>query len=214
MTKIPPCRALFPLLFWVTACNPAAPTDNKRTAELADKLVACQNERSNTKEELGQAKADLARAQSQLAALQEKIAAPPPRAGRTPPRMEAFTHEVPGAHPSVRGRRPEPTGPADPAAEAQEAQAVAQLLRARAAQLRVCYERGLKHNDKLQFVTQVKVQLTVDPSGAARDVVLHPRTEPEMEGCIRQTITRWQFPPFRGHAVTVEQPVNLKVQGS
>lgn len=104
-------------------------------------------------------------------------------------------------------------GPKNPAAEALAAQEAAQTLRSHVSQFRPCYERGLKRNANLQFITQVKVQLTVTPDGHAKDVQISPRTDPDMESCMSQTIGRWRLSPYKGQPVVLEVPVNLRAQG-
>jgi hypothetical protein len=205
---------LYPsLLACLCGCPSSAPEDGKRTAELADKLVSCQNERSALKEQLGgaqvelqqlKAQADKAPAAAPAAPAQEQ----PKRAGRSLPRHGLPSHDVAAARPAVQR-----TGPDNPAAEAKAAQEMAQQLRSQGSQFRPCYERGLKRNANLQFVNQIKVRLTVGPDGRAREVHTIPRTESDMESCIAQLVSRWQVTPYKGQPVQVEMPVNLRVQG-
>jgi hypothetical protein len=194
------------LLALLSGCpSSPPPSDSQRTAELADKLVSCQNERSALKERLAGAQAELTRLKGQPTPAAPAAA---PRAGRAGPRAHAgaASKDVIAARPVV------PRGPENPAAEARAAQEAAQKLKASVALFKPCYERGLKRNANLQFVTQVHVRLTVTPEGAARDVRLSPKTESDMEACIAHAISRWHFTPYRGQPVVVDAPVSLRVQ--
>lgn len=198
-------RTLVPLLALVSGCpsSSSTATENRRTAELAEQLVSCQNERSALKEQLGGVQAELSRLKGQIAA--PPPAAPVPRAGRVLPRLPS--RDVLTARPSVPHSVPDST-----AAEERAAQEMGRLLRSNGRLLRPCYERGLKRNANLQFVSQIKVRLTVTPDGRARDVHISPRTEGDMEACIAQVISRWHIPHYKGQPVVVEMPVSLKVQ--
>lgn len=201
--------ALLPsLVVLLGGCPASTPKDEGgRTAELADKLVSCQNERSSLKEQLGAAEAQVRQLKSEAAAAPAapQAEAAVPRAGRAAPHGASAARET--ARPAVR------RGPDNPEAEARAAKEMAQLLRAQAGQLRPCYERGLKRNANLQFVSQINVRLTVNPDGHARDVRTSPRTDPDMESCIAQLASRWSVTPYKGQPVQVELPVSLKVQG-
>ncbi|MCS6913359.1 MAG: AgmX/PglI C-terminal domain-containing protein [Myxococcales bacterium] len=197
-------KTLLPLLALVSGCPSSSSTakEHRRTAELADQLVSCQNERSALKEQLASLQLELSRLKEQLAAAP---AAPVPRAGRTLPRLPS--HDVLAARPTLPQTRLDTTG-----AEERAAQEMGRILRSNGHLLRPCYERGLKRNTNLQFVSQIKVRLTVTPDGRTRDVHISPRTEGDMEACIAQIISRWHVPHYRGQPVVVEMPVSLKVQ--
>ena len=202
---------LYPsLLAFLCGCPSSAPDAGKRTAELADKLVSCQNERSSLKEQLGGAQGEIQRLKAQAERAPAAPAAPEqaPRAGRSVPRHALPTRDVVAARPAVQR-----TGPDNPVAEAKAAQEMAQQLRSQGSQFRPCYERGLKRNANLQFITQIKVRLTVGPDGRARDVHTTPRTESDMEACIATVVSHWNVTPYKGQPVQVEMPVNLRVQG-
>lgn len=176
--------------------------EGKRTAELAEQLVSCQNERSALKEQLAGAQAELARR--------------PQDAPQDKPGEKAETHAGRSARASGIVRRDVThavrRGPENPAEEARAAQEVVALLKGHVGQFKPCYERALKRNANLQFVTQVKVQLTAMPDGHGKDVRISPRADGEMEACVAQVISRWRFPTFKGQPVVMEVPVNLRVQ--
>lgn len=176
--------------------------EGKRTAELAEQLVSCQNERSALKEQLAGAQAELARRPQE--APQDGDKDKTQRAGRTAPRAGLGG----GAHSHAVVRR----GPENPAAEARAAQEVVAILKGHVGQFKPCYERALKRNANLQFVTQVKVRLTATPDGHGKDVHISPRADGEMEACMAQVISRWRLPTFKGQPVVMEVPVNLRVQ--
>lgn len=185
--------------------------DGARTAALADQLVTCQNERGALKEQLAQAQGELRKAQEAPKAAPHE-ADPPPRSGRTPSaRSLLHTPSVlSGGRPALPAPR---LGPSNPEAEARTAQEVARIVKSHVGQLRPCYERGLKRNANVQFISQLKVQLSAMPDGRIQEVHFSPRTEADMEACMTQAITRWRVPSYKGQPVVLEVPVNLKVQG-
>ncbi len=77
--------------------------------------------------------------------------------------------------------------------------------------LQGCYERALKKNAGLQMRAGLGVTLgiTVKPVGAVDSVDVSPSVDAEMTKCIKATISRWKFPTFTGHAVTIEQKLTL-----
>jgi hypothetical protein len=77
--------------------------------------------------------------------------------------------------------------------------------------LQGCYERALKKNAGLQMRAGLGVTLaiTVKPVGVVDSVEVLPSVDPEMTKCIKATISRWKFPTFTGHAVTIEQKLTL-----
>lgn len=211
------------------ACHSADKTEGRRTTELAEKLVACENERNDLKEKLATVQAERTRAAAPLTdggtgpaeaaeapgktagttQAQAKSAAAGPavrRAGRTPPRG---TDDVAPARPMVH----HVSGRDNPAAEYHAFEVVAQLLKSHSREFRPCYEKGLKRNASLQFVSQVKVRVTATPEGRPKDVHLTPKADPEMESCIAHLIASWPLPRYQGQPVVVEMPVSLKVQG-
>ena len=77
--------------------------------------------------------------------------------------------------------------------------------------LQGCYERALKKNASLQMRSGLGVTLgiTVKPVGQVEGVEVSPSVDAEMTKCIKTTISRWKFPTFTGHAVTIEQKLTL-----
>jgi hypothetical protein len=77
--------------------------------------------------------------------------------------------------------------------------------------LQACYERALKKNAGLQMRAGLGVTLgiTVKPVGQVDGVDISPSVDTEMTKCMKATITRWKFPSFTGHAVTIEQKLTL-----
>jgi hypothetical protein len=77
--------------------------------------------------------------------------------------------------------------------------------------LQGCYERALKKNSALQMRAGLGVTLgiTVKPVGQVEGVEVSPSVDPEMTKCIKTTISRWKFPTFTGHSVTIEQKLTL-----
>jgi len=77
--------------------------------------------------------------------------------------------------------------------------------------LQACYERALKRNAGLQMRAGLGVTLaiTVKPVGQVDVVDVSPSVDAEMTKCMKATITRWKFPTFTGHAVTIEQKLTL-----
>ncbi len=211
-------------LLLLAACNPssesAGPT--KRTAELAEKLVTCENERNDLRDKLGTSMSELTQLKTAPKptglngdgpAIRNPADAPGPagstaaRAGRAAPRKPAgLGHEL-------RATGPRATGPENPEAEAREANLVAQALKSHVGEFRPCYERGLKRNSNLQFINQVKIRVTIAPDGRAQDIHITPKTDSDMESCIGQVVSHWPFPAYRGQPVVLEVPVNLKIQG-
>jgi hypothetical protein len=77
--------------------------------------------------------------------------------------------------------------------------------------LQACYERALKKNAGLQMRAGLGVTLgiTVKPVGLVDNVDVSPSVDNDMTKCIKTTISRWKFPTFTGHAVTIEQKLTL-----
>jgi hypothetical protein len=77
--------------------------------------------------------------------------------------------------------------------------------------LQGCYERALKKNAGLQMRSGLGVTLgiTVKPMGQVDSVDVSPSVDADMTRCMKATIARWKFPTFTGRAVTIEQRLTL-----
>ena len=175
-------RRLVPLsaLFFVAACGSGGDgEDPAARAKLASDLVQCQNDRTALKEKLGDVQTEL-----------KKV-----KAENDPTQHLDAINAAPGEVQHHEGNLPP--------------QAVMKVLKANAASLRACYERGLKRQPELRYVSTVNVHFSVRNSGNAGDVSYSPRTNAEMEECMSAAIGRWRFPTFSGDPVQFEAPVNL-----
>jgi hypothetical protein len=157
--------------------------DVKAKAELADKLVNCNNELSNLKAELASTKAALAEAQKAASAV-----------------VKLDPVDVPGGKPNPGVKHMEGNVSPD---------AVVKVVRQNSGGLRACYEHALKRKPDLQYVASVTAHFSIRNSGAALGVSFTPHTDQEMERCMAQTMEKWKFPTFQGDPVAFEQPVNL-----
>lgn len=174
-------RSLSLLLLVAAGCQGGASADDSARAKMASDLVQCQNDRSALKEKISDLTVEL---QKLRAANEPK--APDPVAAPRP------------------SESPKKLGEANIAPEA-----LGRVVKKNSAGLRTCYEKGLKHNPNLQYVTAVKVRFDVSGAGTATDVAFSPHTDSEMEKCMGKTIAGWKFPTFTGQPVTIEAPVSL-----
>lgn len=161
-----------------------------RLMEANNKNVACQKE-------LAEAKATRDNLKKQLAV----AIANPTKINLTDPEIIELIADARKA----RGAGPE-VGQGD--LNPKEASAI--VMRGAPA-LQGCYERALKRNAGLQMRAGLGVTLgiTVKPAGAVDSVDVTPSVDAEMTKCMKSTISRWKFPTFTGHAVTIEQKLTL-----
>ncbi len=92
------------------------------------------------------------------------------------------------------------------------ADAATKVIQTNLGGLRGCYERGLKRNPNLQFVSRINARFAVKNSGGAINVDFSPHSDHEMERCMAQAIGRWRFPSFSGDPVQIDYPVSLVVK--
>jgi hypothetical protein len=177
-------------------CTTSAPPDDSARAKMADELVQCKNERLSLKEKIADLTAELEKLKA--AAADAAAAAAPAAQPDTPKATEATTanRKAEVAHRSVAGGE-----------ISQEA--LVQVVKKNSTNLRACYERGMKRRPELQYVSSVEARITVENSGIASGVTFSPRTDSEMEKCMRKAIATWPFPSFKGDAVQVQVPVSL-----
>jgi hypothetical protein len=176
------------------------PSDDEAKAKMAmaNDLVQCRNDNQALKEKISDLTAELQKLRAQQAAAPEAgagTAAPTTAAGNPTP-------AVASAHPKKMGAEGEGEADISPVV-------LGRVVKAKSPALRVCYEKGLKHNPNLQYVSSVKVHFSVNNTGAASDVSFSPHVDREMEKCMSSTIAKWQFPQFHGRPVEVEAPVSL-----
>jgi hypothetical protein len=161
----------------------------RQLLESSDKVIACQK--------------DLAQAKDQVNGLKHQLA----QAMANPSRVELTDPEVIELVASIHNAPPS-GGDAQPTLDPKKA---SEVLMNGATALQSCYERALKKNAKLQTQAGLKMTLgvTVRPSGEVKAVDVAPVIDREMVDCIRSIATRWKFPSFSGKEVTIEQKVTL-----
>jgi hypothetical protein len=162
----------------------------KRLLESNDKVLACQKELAEAKNQAGGLKRQLAQAVA------------------NPSRVQLTDPEVIELVASLRGPAPAAAAGGGNALDPQQASAI--VMRGAPA-MQQCYERALKKNASLQTQAGIGLMLgiTVRPSGEVGAVDISPNVDKEMTGCIRGAATRWKFPSFSGSPVTIEQKVTL-----
>lgn len=178
------------LLGLAGGCNKTDEGMTARLLEANSKNVACLKELAQTKAERDSLKKQLATAMANPTKLQ-----------LTDPEIIELIADARKA----RGAGPEfGQGDLNP----KEASAI--VMRGAPA-LQGCYERALKRNAGLQMRAGLGVVLgiTVKPAGDVESVDVNPSVDSEMTKCIKTTISRWKFPTFTGHAVTIEQRLTL-----
>lgn len=178
------------LLGLAGGCNKTDEGMTARLLEANSKNVACLKELAQTKAERDSLKKQLATAMANPTKLQ-----------LTDPEIIELIADARKA----RGAGPEfGQGDLNP----KEASAI--VMRGAPA-LQGCYERALKRNAGLQMRAGLGVVLgiTVKPAGDVESVDVNPSVDSDMTKCIKTTISRWKFPTFTGHAVTIEQRLTL-----
>ncbi len=176
-------RICLPLAIACFGCSGGGGAEPAANTKLADDLVACQNERSQLKEKLRDAEARAKKAEEAASAV-VKI---------DPPLELHGSAQTPEKH--VEGNLPP--------------EAVVKVFKANQGGLRACYEKGLKRNPNLQYVSAVNAHFAVKNTGNAIGVNFTPHADGEMERCMAQAITRWHFPSFTGDPVQFDYPVSL-----
>ena len=156
--------------------------DDAAKSKLAGDLVACQNDRSTLKEQLRDAQARLKKAEDAASTI---VKIDPPLELKAQPPTEKH----------LEGNLPP--------------DAVVKVFKANQGGLRACYEKGLKRNPNLQYVSNVNAHFAVRNTGNAIGVSFTPHADVEMEKCMAQTIGRWHFPSFTGDPVQFDYPVSL-----
>ena len=86
----------------------------------------------------------------------------------------------------------------------------ADLLQQRNGEFRPCYERGLKQNTNLRYLTRLTARVVVSPRGHASSLTISPDTQTNMEDCMSRVMGRWQFARYTGAPIVVEVPVTLR----
>jgi hypothetical protein len=163
-----------------------------RLMESNNKVLACQK--------------DLAQAKDQIGALKRQLAqaiAEPSRVTLTDPDIIELV-----ASRKSQAAAPKQTGDVVPTLNPREA---SRIVMQGASAMQQCYERALKKNASLQFKSGLGVTLgiTVKPSGQVETVDVNPSVDKDLTQCFKTTVLRWKFPTFTGTAVTIEQKLTL-----
>jgi hypothetical protein len=174
-------RPVLTLSLVLAACGGGQQDDSAKT-KLATDLVQCRNDLLQLKEQLAQAKADLLKAQQ--AALVK---------------LDPVDVKVGGTQPKSTGGKEGNVSP----------DAVAKVVKLNASGFRQCYEKALKRNPDLRYVSAVTARFAVRNTGNAQGVAFSPHTDGDMEKCMSQLMEKWKFPTFEGDPVAFEVPVNL-----
>ena len=155
-----------------------------------DKVLACQKELAQTKD--------------QVAGLKRQVA----QAMANPSRVQLKDPEVSELVASIRTASAAAGDDAQSPAVLQKAGEV--FVQGKQA-MQSCYERALKRNAALQTQSGIgfKLGVTIKPTGAVEGVEVEPSYDQDMTACIRSVARHWKFPTFQGKAFTIEQPVTL-----
>ena len=174
------------------ACSKEDDGLSARLMESNNKVLACQK--------------DLTQAKDQIAALKRQLAqaiAEPSKVTLTDPDIIELV-----ASRKTQNGRPKDEGDVTPTLNPKEASRIVMMG---ASAMQQCYERALKKNASLQFKSGLGVTLgiTVKPSGQVDTVDVNPSVDKDLTQCFKTTVLRWKFPSFTGTAVTIEQRLTL-----
>ena len=174
------------------ACTKEDDGLSARLMESNNKVLACQK--------------DLTQAKDQIAALKRQLAqaiAEPSKVTLTDPDIIELV-----ASRRNQSARPKDDGDVTPTLNPKEASRIVMMG---ASAMQQCYERALKKNASLQFKSGLGVTLgiTVKPSGQVDTVDVNPSVDKDLTQCFKTTVLRWKFPTFTGTAVTIEQKLTL-----
>jgi hypothetical protein len=160
--------------------------------EQSNKVVSCQN--------------DLSEAKNQIASLKRQLA----QAIAEPSKVQLTDPDIIELVASRKKVAAAPVGEGDvtPTLNPKEA---SRIVMQGASAMQQCYERALKKNASLQFKSGLGVTLgiTVKPTGQVETVDVNPSVDKDMTQCFKTTVLRWKFPSFTGTAVTIEQKLTL-----
>ena len=160
--------------------------------EQSNKVVSCQN--------------DLSEAKNQIASLKRQLA----QAIAEPSKVQLTDPDIIELVASRKKVAAAPVGEGDvtPTLNPKEA---SRIVMQGASAMQQCYERALKKNASLQFKSGLGVTLgiTVKPTGQVETVDVNPSVDKDMTQCFKTTVLRWKFPSFTGTAVTIEQRLTL-----
>lgn len=93
-----------------------------------------------------------------------------------------------------------------PDVEALDATTIQRVVSSKTSSVRLCYERSLKAQERLQGKLQVSI--VVNPSGRVTQArIISPAFKGSVVGkCIQGSIKNWRFPRFAGRAQEIELP--------
>ena len=174
------------------ACSKEDDGLSARLMESNNKVLACQK--------------DLTQAKDQIAALKRQLAqaiAEPSKVTLTDPDIIELV-----ASRKTQNGRPKDEGDVTPTLNPKEASRIVMMG---ASAMQQCYERALKKNASLQFKSGLggTLGITVKPSGQVDTVDVNPSVDKDLTQCFKTTVLRWKFPSFTGTAVTIEQRLTL-----
>jgi hypothetical protein len=163
-----------------------------RLMESNNKVLACQKDLTQAKDQIGALKKQLAQA-----------LADPSKVVLTDPDIIELV-----ASRKNRPAAPSAEGDVTPTLNPKEA---SRIVMQGASAMQQCYERALKKNASLQYKSGLGVTLgiTVKPTGQVEMVDVNPSVDKDMTQCFKTTVLRWKFPSFTGTAVTIEQKLTL-----
>lgn len=172
------------------ACDKADEGLTARLMESNNKVVACEKDLAQAKNELGGLKKQLAQAIAE------------------PSRVSLQDPEIIQLVASLRGNQGAQNGDLTPTLNPKEA---SRIVMQGATAMQGCYERALKRSAALQGKQGLGVTLgiTVKPNGQVGEVDVQPVVDKDLTQCFKATVLRWKFPAFTGTAVTIEQKFTL-----
>ena len=175
-----------------SACTKEDDGLTSRLMEANNKVIACQK--------------DLTQAKDQISALKKQLA----QALAEPSKVVLTDPDIIELVASRKNRPASPSGEGDitPTLNPKEA---SRIVMQGASAMQQCYERALKKNASLQYKAGLGVTLgiTVKPSGQVEMVDVNPSVDKDLTQCFKTTVLRWKFPTFTGTAVTIEQKLTL-----
>jgi hypothetical protein len=188
------CRAFglaLVVLGGLGACDKGDEGLTARLMESNNKVLACEK--------------DLAQAKNEISGLKKQLA----QAIAEPSRVQLTDPEIIELVASRRGNQAgAQNGDLTPTLNPKEA---SRIVMQGATAMQGCYERALKRSAALQAKQGLGVTLgiTVKPNGQVGDVDVSPSYDKDLTQCFKSTVLRWKFPAFTGTAVTIEQKITL-----
>jgi hypothetical protein len=172
----------------LASCSKAKEEDlSRRLSESTDKVLACNKQVNELKNEVSGLKRQLAQAMA------------------NPSKVVLTDPDIINLIASIKG------GPVEVGKGGLDPRDASRVVNQGARAMQMCYERALKKNQALQYQAGVGLTLdiTVRPAGSVETVQLSPAIDQDFSACIKTAAMRWKFPAFQGESIVISQKVTL-----